>query len=174
MALNGAGYHPEEFVSELFAGAVSGNAWIWILSGLFGVLLVILFESYRVFTTGSKRSYRLSPKQKRLLSNGIVNHHVDIKLISVLFSAHGGNDSRELANDIASTFKAHGWQGEPNVPIDDDPHLAGVKIWYQPNIGQGRNARRIADALHDAGIEFEWTPHDPPYNDAVLFVYRKP
>jgi hypothetical protein len=115
----------------------------------------------------------LTAAQMQKLANSIATSGIDLSALSIIFSTHGGDEARRYAEQIAAVFAAHGWRGEIGAPFDDDHRLTGVKIWYQPGAEKDPNAMGLAKVLHTAGIDYEWTPHEPPYSGAVLFVYRK-
>ena len=108
----------------------------------------------------------LSADQRRKLANAIAEGGVALTAVSILFSVHGGDETRHYAEEIVSVFRSQGSKGQADVPMDDDPRLSGVKIWYQPEATKDPNAIKLASALDAAIIEYEWAPHEPPYSGA--------
>lgn len=119
-----------------------------------------------------KRS--LTANQRRRLANAIAVSDLDMSALTIIFSVHGGDETRRYAQEIEAVFKDKGWKGEIGIPMDDCHQLTGLRIWHKPGVEKDPNAKILADVLDAAQIDYEWALHGPPYEGAVLFIYRNP
>lgn len=146
------------------------SAILWVGAVVF--LSLAALDWVRVRKRGGDR--KLSRTQKKRLAESLIDHEVELGKVVLRFGPEGDAEARKYAEEIAEVLESQGWAGTADTTLDHESRLSGLKIWYQPGKGKDPNAARLAKALDAAGVDYDWTPHEPPYSDTMLFVYRRP